>query len=90
MAFLSFQSMKLLLYAFLALHVTAWTPLSDESLSNLPLAGADFDIKTGDILSPILIPRVPGTRGKIPVQQIFVLCFTAHLPNWTLEFHNST
>lgn len=80
--------MLLLLCAFLG--VTAYTPLSDETLRNLPAAGADFDIKTGSILAPILIPRVPGTPGSIAVQQHFVNWFRTNLPNWTIEFQNST
>jgi len=65
--------------------VFAYTPLSDETLSSLPRGGADFDIKTGSILAPILIPRVPGTP-----QQHFINWFTTNLPNWTIEFQNST
>ena len=72
------------------LHVTAYTPLSDETLSNLPAAGPDFDIKTGSILAPILIPRVPGTPGSLAVQQHFVQWFSTNLPKWNLEFQNST
>ncbi|KAK6584268.1 hypothetical protein PZA11_002492 [Diplocarpon coronariae] len=70
--------------------VTAYTPLSDETLKNLPDAGADFDIKTGSILAPILIPRVPGTPGNSAVQQHFVQWFKANLPLWTIGFQNST
>lgn len=72
------------------LGVTAYTPLSDETLRNLPVAGADFDIKTGSILAPILIPRVPGTPGSTAVQQHFVNWFKTNLPKWTIEFQNST
>lgn len=85
-----FQTLRLLVCAVLVLAVTAYTPLSDETLKSLPSAGADFDIKTGSILSPILIPRVPGTPGSAAVQQHFVDWFTAHLPKWTIEFQNST
>jgi glutaminyl-peptide cyclotransferase len=66
------------------------TPLSDESLRNIPIAGADFDIKTGSILAPILIPRVPGTPGSKQVQQHFVDWFATHLPKWTVSYQNST
>lgn len=84
---------RLLLSFLLAIsfvHVTAWTPLSDDTLRNLPAGGADFDIKTGEILAPILIPRVPGTPGSAKVQQHFVQWFTTHLPKWTIEFQNSS
>lgn len=80
--------MLLLLCTFLS--VTAYTPLSDDTLRNLPAAGADFDIKTGSILAPILVPRVPGTPGSTAVQQHFVNWFKTNLPNWTIEFQNST
>ncbi|CZS93797.1 related to glutaminyl-peptide cyclotransferase [Rhynchosporium agropyri] len=78
----------LLLCSFLG--VIAYTPLSDETLRNIPAAGADFDIKKGSILAPILVPRVPGTPGNLAVQQHFVNWFTTNLPNWTIEFQNST
>lgn len=90
MALRLFEAMNILICALLTLCVTAYTPLSDETLNNLPAAGADFDIKTGEILSPILIPRVPGTPGSIKVQQHLVQWFTIHLPKWTVEFQNST
>jgi glutaminyl-peptide cyclotransferase len=80
----------LLLSVLLNVNVTAYTPLSDQTLQNLPPAGPDFDIKTGSILAPILIPRVPGTPGSAAVQQHFVQWFKTHLPNWKLEFQNST
>jgi glutaminyl-peptide cyclotransferase len=70
--------------------VSAYTPLSDETLKNLPRAGADFDIHTGTLLAPILIPRVPGTPGSLAVQQHFLDWFTNNLPKWTIEIHNST
>ncbi|KAE8443533.1 hypothetical protein EG329_001773 [Mollisiaceae sp. DMI_Dod_QoI] len=72
------------------LGVTAYTPLSDETLRNLPSAGSDFDIKAGSILAPILIPRVPGTPGSLAVQKHFVDWFSTNLPKWTVEFQNST
>ncbi|KUJ18970.1 glutaminyl-peptide cyclotransferase-like protein [Mollisia scopiformis] len=72
------------------LGVIGYTPLSDETLRNLPAAGADFDIKTGSILAPILIPRVPGTPGSLAVQQHFVNWFSTNLPKWNVEFQNST
>lgn len=70
--------------------VAAYIPLSDETLQNLPAAGPDFDINSGSILAPILIPRVPGTPGSAAVQQHFADWFKTNLPKWTLEFQNST
>jgi glutaminyl-peptide cyclotransferase len=84
------QTLRLLVCVILTVAVTAYTPLSDETLQSLPSAGTDFDIKTGSILAPILIPRVPGTPGSAAVQQHFVDWFTTHLPKWTIEFQNST
>jgi glutaminyl-peptide cyclotransferase len=75
---------------FLSSFVSAYTPISLETLKNIPAGGADFDIKTGSILSPILIPRVPGTEGSAIVQQFFVDYFRTNLPLWKIEFQNST
>jgi hypothetical protein len=80
----------LVLACTLSRSVLGLTPLSDESLRNIPIAGADFDIKTGSILAPILIPRVPGTPGSKQVQQHFVDWFATHLPDWTVTYQNST
>lgn len=85
-----FTKLVLLIGIILSINVTAYTPLSDETLRNLPSGGADFDIHNGAILSPILIPRVPGTPGIQTVQRHFVDFFTKHLPEWTIEFQNST
>lgn len=82
--------LQLLLLLCAVLGVNAYTPLSDDTLRNLPAAGADFDIKTGSILAPILVPRVPGTPGNIAVQQHFVNWFKTNLPLWTIEFQNSS
>lgn len=82
--------LRALLLVCILLGVTAYTPLSDETLQNLPGAEGDFDVLTGSILAPILIPRVPGTPGSLAVQEHFVQWFTTNLPNWTLEFQNST
>lgn len=68
----------------------AYTPLSDETLRKLPAAGADFDIHTGALLSPLLIPRVPGTPGSLKAQQHFIDFFSTHLPKWRVEYQNST
>jgi glutaminyl-peptide cyclotransferase len=87
MAFRMLRAAVLLLYLF---GVSAYTPLSDDTLRNLPTAGDDFDIHTGSLLAPILIPRVPGTQGSIDVQHHFINWFTNNLPGWTIEIQNST
>lgn len=69
---------------------SAYKTLSDDTLKKLPSPGADFDIKNGAILAPILIPRVSGTPGNAAVLQHFVDFFRNTLPEWRLELHNST
>lgn len=69
----------------------AYSTLSDASIEALPYpAASDFDIHTGRLLAPILIPRVPGTPGSDSVLRHFVEFFTENLPHWTLTFQNST
>ena len=81
--------------SFISLFSTltfAYAPLSDDTLLNR-LAHpdtADFDIHTGNLLAPILVPRVPGTEGSRKVLQHFVDFFRVSLPDWTLNFQNST
>ncbi|KAF4463638.1 glutaminyl-peptide cyclotransferase [Fusarium albosuccineum] len=64
--------------------------LSDDALQNIPSPGDDFDIKSGKLLAPILIPRVPGTDGQLRAQKHFVDFFRENLPEWKLEWQNST
>ena len=68
----------------------AYSSLSDATLEGLPTPGADFDIKTGALLAPILRPRVSGTDGSRAVLQHFVDFFKQELPDWRLELHNSS
>ncbi|MCJ1471947.1 hypothetical protein MMC13_000589 [Lambiella insularis] len=68
----------------------AYTPLSDDTLSALPGPGDDFNIKTGFLLAPILIPRVSGTEGSIIVREHLVDFFKTSLPKWTISLQNST
>ena len=69
----------------------AYKALSDDTLLHVPLPEtADFDIHTGNLLAPILIPRVPGTEGSRKVLQHFVDFFRTSLPTWTVSFQNST
>lgn len=70
---------------------SAWKDLSDNTLNFLPNpSDADFDINTGKLLSPILIPRVPGTEGSLKVLNHFHSFFTSELPSWTLATQNSS
>ncbi|KAG9233627.1 glutaminyl-peptide cyclotransferas-like protein [Amylocarpus encephaloides] len=85
-----FSNIWLVLACVLLRTALGLTPLSDDSLRNLPIAGADFDIKSGGILAPILVPRVPGTPGSKRVQQHFVDWFSTNLPNWHIDYQNST
>ncbi|KAJ9161475.1 Peptide hydrolase [Coniochaeta hoffmannii] len=80
----------LLLFLTLAHLSAAYAPLSNASLGAIPSGGSDFDIRTGSLLSPILIPRVPGTPGSAKVQEHFASFFRSRLPLWTVEWHNST
>ena len=68
----------------------AYSTLSDNSLEALPSPGNDFDINDGYLLAPILRPRVPGTSGSEAVLSHFVTFFKDNLPEWKLEFQNST
>ncbi|KAK0731188.1 glutaminyl-peptide cyclotransferase [Lasiosphaeris hirsuta] len=64
--------------------------LSDDSLRRIQSGGPDFDIDTGALLAPILIPRVPGTPGSQKARDHFLDFFATQLPAWTVEWHNST
>ncbi|KAI0011474.1 glutaminyl-peptide cyclotransferase [Xylariaceae sp. FL0662B] len=86
-----------MLIALLGLHqlllispVAAYTALSDHFLRQVPSGDADFDIESGKLLAPILIPRVAGTEGQTRAQRHFVDFFASELPAWTVEWHNST
>ncbi|KAI1077354.1 glutaminyl-peptide cyclotransferase [Whalleya microplaca] len=79
-----------LLVLALSVRVFAYEELSDDALRNIPGGADDLDIKTGSLLSPLLIPRVPGTPGSIAAQHHFVDFFSQQLPKWRVEWHNST
>ncbi|KAH7418001.1 glutaminyl-peptide cyclotransferase [Cadophora sp. MPI-SDFR-AT-0126] len=68
----------------------AYMPLSDDFLRNISSGGSDFEPGNGAILSPILIPRVPGTAGHASVQHHFVNFFSTQLPKWKLQWYNSS
>ncbi|KAI9888002.1 MAG: hypothetical protein M1823_000123 [Watsoniomyces obsoletus] len=71
-------------------YTSAYSSLSDDTLRVLPDPGTDFDIHNGALLAPILRPRVPGTPGSKAVLEHFVTFFRNTLPEWQLEFQNST
>ena len=71
-------------------YVGAYTSLSDDTLQVIPTAGKEFDIEKGSILAPILIPRVPGTRGSTKVLNHMADFFKINLPKWDISFQNST
>lgn len=77
-------------FATLFCSTLAYTPLSDSTLKSLPRPGNDFDVDNGAILAPILRTRVPGTPGSLAVLEHFVTFFQDNLPDWNLEFQNST
>ncbi|RYO98134.1 hypothetical protein DL764_007179 [Monosporascus ibericus] len=79
----------LVVYMLLACAL-AYEELSDEALRSIPSGAADFDVDTGLLLAPILIPRVPGTPGSLAVQHHFANFFAQQLPEWKLQWHNST
>lgn len=83
------QVLVLLLCIFLSVS-RAYTSLSNETLLALPRPGNDFDIRNGALLAPILQPRVPGTPGSTAVLNHLVNFFKTTLPEWKLEFQNST
>ncbi|OJK03885.1 hypothetical protein ASPACDRAFT_49926 [Aspergillus aculeatus ATCC 16872] len=69
---------------------TAYETVSDETLRFLPRPGKDFDIHDGALLAPILVPRVSGTAGNTAVLNHLAEFFRTSLPEWTLQFQNST
>lgn len=83
---------SLLLVALCAFNyqAAAYTTASDDTLRALPRPGNDFDIYDGEILAPILIPRVPGTANSTTVLNHFRAFFESNLPQWTIELQNSS
>lgn len=82
-----------LLTALLSLALFSATVLAlldDGELRRIPSPGDDFDIHTGKLLAPILIPRVPGTEGSVTTQRHFVDFFRTNLPEWQIIWQNST
>ncbi|ELQ38335.1 hypothetical protein ACKVWC_005963 [Pyricularia oryzae] len=85
-----FLTGQLVLQLLLTPLTAGYGELSDNSLKDIPGAGGDFDISTGQLLAPILIPRVPGTPGSQKVQDHFVDFFARQLPDWSIGWHNTT
>ncbi|KAJ8121155.1 hypothetical protein ONZ43_g2321 [Nemania bipapillata] len=83
-------SLLTLIYAIFVAPVLAYAELSDTALRNLPSDAEALHPHTGALLSPILVPRVPGTPGSAAVQRHFADFFARELPHWRLEWHNST
>ncbi|KAH8160316.1 hypothetical protein CIB48_g7933 [Xylaria polymorpha] len=79
-----------LIHALLVAPSLAYAELSDTALRNLRSGAEALHPHTGALLSPILIPRVPGTPGSFAVQRHLVDFFARELPQWRLEWHNST
>jgi glutaminyl-peptide cyclotransferase len=74
----------------LILPGAAYEAVSDATLKSLPRPNGDFDIYKGAILAPILRTRVPGTPGSTAVLNHFIDFFRTSLPDWSIEFQNST
>lgn len=69
---------------------SAYQNVSDKTLRSLPRPKNDFDIHDGALLSPILRTRVSGTPGSTAVLNHFVDFFRTSLPDWSVQFQNST
>ncbi|KAI9807891.1 MAG: hypothetical protein M1825_005197 [Sarcosagium campestre] len=78
-----------LVLSFLPL-VPAYAPLSNATLARLPSPGTTLSAKDGALLTPLLIPRVPGTPGSTKVLEYLADFFRTSLPRWTITFQNST
>ncbi|KAI4923434.1 hypothetical protein J4E85_008472 [Alternaria conjuncta] len=80
-----------LLPLLLTLNPThAYKPLSDAFLRALPSPNTTLSAKNSALLSPLLIPRVPGTPGQTLAQNHLYAYFTKELPAWNLTWQNST
>lgn len=84
------RALFLLCLELLVLQSQAYKTLSDATLKTLPRPGDAFDIHDGELLAPILRTRVPGTPGSTAVLNHFVDFFKNNLPDWNIEFQNST
>ncbi|KAJ5042264.1 uncharacterized protein L3040_004817 [Drepanopeziza brunnea f. sp. 'multigermtubi'] len=84
-------AVHLLLHSLL-LVAHAYTPLNEAFLTNISagVLDSDFNPATGSLLSPILVPRAPGSANHAAVLQHFVGFFSTQLPKWKIEWANST
>jgi glutaminyl-peptide cyclotransferase len=80
----------LLLLLSVPLQAVAYKSLSNASLHSLITPGADFNIRSGSLLAPILRVRKPGTPEIEQVRSHFVSFFKSQLPQWVITFQNST
>ncbi|CAF9919348.1 MAG: hypothetical protein GOMPHAMPRED_001755 [Gomphillus americanus] len=91
MAHSSFWSIIVGLFIFLyAYTCSAYVELSEAALKAIPRPGKSFDIHSGELLAPILIPRVSGTEGNEKVRNFFAQYFAGQLPKWKVTYQNST
>ncbi|KAK4218119.1 kinase-like domain-containing protein [Rhypophila decipiens] len=86
-----FSLVVLILVSFGPSPTKAYKDLSDNFLRQMPAVDADdFDIHNGELLAPLLIPRVPGTPGQKKAQEHIVTYFQRWLPMWNVIWQNST
>jgi len=72
-------------------EVLSYAPVTDDALLRIPQPiPSDFDIYTGTLLAPILIPRVPGSSGSATALTHFVEFFHSLPSEWTMSLQNST
>lgn len=71
-------------------RASSYKPLSDSFLRGIPSPGAAIAATNSTLLSPLLIPRVPGTPGQTLAQRHLHTFFATNLPAWTLTWQNST
>ncbi|KAI1349926.1 glutaminyl-peptide cyclotransferase [Xylaria sp. FL0043] len=69
---------------------SAFTELSGQTLSYASIVTDDLDAFQGNILSPILQPRVPGSKGSLAVRRHIVKFFREQLPSWDVELQESS
>lgn len=69
--------------------VQAYTKLSDAGLRALSNHARDISAQS-PLLSPILIPRVPGSEGSYKALTHFDAFFRANLSGWDITYDNFT
>ena len=86
---------RILPFLITLLHLSTFTvaykALSNHTLSHLPFPHDLLSLTSpSSILTPILIPRVPGTPGSLVVLRHFLNFFATQLPEWKVTLQNST